>query len=190
MVTTPQYLTVEDYLAYDDGTDRQYELVAGELNAMPPESRRNSRIALIILNALMALLPPERLCCKDTEIEVTGVQATIRLPDLMVLSEALVSLLENQPRSIIRQAMPSPLLVVEVVSPGKAAEDRDYRYKRSEYGARGIPEYWVVDPIRAQVLVLTWVDGFYEEAVYTPGDTVQSSTIPGLALAVNAILGR
>ncbi|AFY31467.1 hypothetical protein Cal7507_0989 [Calothrix sp. PCC 7507] len=28
--------------------------------------------------------------------------------------------------------MPYPALVVEVVSPGKVNEDRDYRYKRSE----------------------------------------------------------
>jgi Uma2 family endonuclease len=43
-------------------------------------------------------------------------------------------------RSTITEDMPAPLLVVEVVSPGKANEDRDYRYKRSEYAARGIAE--------------------------------------------------
>jgi Uma2 family endonuclease len=31
------YLTVEDYLAYDDGTDSRYELVDGVLVDMPPE---------------------------------------------------------------------------------------------------------------------------------------------------------
>ncbi|WP_367889252.1 Uma2 family endonuclease [Leptolyngbya iicbica] len=44
--------------------------------------------------------------------------------------------------------MPAPLLVVEVVSPGKVNEDRDYRYKRSEYATRGIGEYWIIDPSR------------------------------------------
>ena len=38
-------LTFEDYLAYDDGTDTRYELVDGELVAMPPESQRNNAIA-------------------------------------------------------------------------------------------------------------------------------------------------
>lgn len=33
-----QYLTLEAYLAYDDGTDTRYELVDGELIVMPPES--------------------------------------------------------------------------------------------------------------------------------------------------------
>ncbi|WP_229642260.1 Uma2 family endonuclease [Waterburya agarophytonicola] len=29
---------------------------------------------------------------------------------------------------------------------GKVNQDRDYRYKRSEYAARGIAEYWIIDP--------------------------------------------
>jgi len=38
--TTPDkiLLTWDEYLAYDDGTDTRYELVAGELVEMPPES--------------------------------------------------------------------------------------------------------------------------------------------------------
>ncbi len=61
--------------------------------------------------------------------------------------------------------MPPPVLVVEVVSPGKANEERDCRYKRSEYAARGIAGTGV-DPEKTQVMVLTLVDGLYEEAVF------------------------
>ena len=32
-----------------------------------------------------------------------------------------------------------------IVSPNQ--EKRDYRYKRTEYAARGIAEYWIDDPI-------------------------------------------
>ena len=31
-------LTLEEYLAYDDGTENRYELVDGKLIIMPPES--------------------------------------------------------------------------------------------------------------------------------------------------------
>ena len=55
-------------------------------------------------------------------------------------------------------------LVVEGVSPKQ--EKRDYRYKRSEYAARGIAEYWIVDPIQQRVTVLEWVEGLYEERVF------------------------
>lgn len=42
-------LTFEEYLSYEDSTDRHYELVAGELIEMPPESRDNSQISLYLL---------------------------------------------------------------------------------------------------------------------------------------------
>ena len=62
----------------------------------------------------------------------------------MILGTELVASLQGQSRRTIIDNMPAPLLVVEVVSPGKVNEDRDYRYKRSEYAARGISEYWIV----------------------------------------------
>ena len=60
--------------------------------------------------------------------------------------------------------MPPPLLVVEIVSPNQ--ESRDYRYKRSKYAARGIMEYWIVDPIAQKLTILQWVDRFYDELVF------------------------
>ena len=188
MITT-SFLTLKDYLSQENNSDRHYELIAGEMVAMPPESRINARIAMNILKVLMIVLPPKCLCCKDTEIEVTGNRSTVRLPDLLVLSEELVNLLENETRSLIRREMPAPLLVIEVVSPGKEAEDRDYRYKRSEYAARGIPEYWIVDSIRQQVLLLTLIDGFYEEIIYQKCDRLQSNILPNFTLNITDILG-
>jgi Uma2 family endonuclease len=35
MTTTRKKLTFEEYLDYDDGTDNRYELVDGELVALP-----------------------------------------------------------------------------------------------------------------------------------------------------------
>ncbi|MBW4518158.1 MAG: Uma2 family endonuclease [Scytolyngbya sp. HA4215-MV1] len=72
---------------------------------------------------------------------------------------------------------------------GKPNEDRDYRYKRSEYAARGISEYWIVDAAKAQVMVLTLVDGFYEEAVFQGGDRIQLAVLPTLNLTASQVLG-
>jgi Uma2 family endonuclease len=38
--------TVEEYLAYDDGTDRRYELEDGQLLEMPPERPENNDIEI------------------------------------------------------------------------------------------------------------------------------------------------
>ncbi len=84
--------------------------------------------------------------------------------------------------------MPSPAMVVEVVSPGKVNEDRDYRYKRSEYAAPGIPEYWIIDGDRAKITLLTLLDGLYEETVFQDTDIIRSVTFPLLNLTAAQVL--
>lgn len=188
MTTAAKKLTLEEYLAYDDGTDTRYELVDGELVEMPPETDSNNLISLYLLLKFLKFVPIQLIRHKDTEIVVTGNRTRVRLPDLMILTEELFTAIGGR-RATITQDMPSPALVVEVVSPGKANEDRDYRYKRSEYAARGILEYWIVDPGKAKVTVLTLVDGLYEEAVFQGSDRVTSMAFPDLALTVTQILG-
>jgi Uma2 family endonuclease len=187
MVRAVRKFTLEEYLAYDDGEETRYELVNGELVEMPPETKRNNLIALYLLSEFLKLVPIQCICYKDTEIVVTGNPTKVRIPDLLILTKELVTALGDK-RATITQDMPAPALVVEVVSPGKVNEDRDYRYKRSEYAARGIPEYWIVDPEKSRFTVLTLIDGFYEEAVFQGNDRIVSTTFPSLNISVAQIL--
>jgi Uma2 family endonuclease len=176
-------MSLEDFFAYDDGTDTRYELENGELIAMPTESELNRRIAMFLLAYLLqAGLLPQYLTMK-TEVTVLGSRATVRLPDLMVLSEELAIALENAPRSTVTIDMPPPRLVVEVVSPGKKNIDRDYRYKRSQYEARGIAEYWIVDPMAQRVTVLTLVEGLYEAETFEGAAAIVSTLLAELTPA-------
>ena len=177
MTTTTALLTLEEYLAYDDGTDNRYELVDGKLIRMPPESDRNNLIALYLLSEFLKLVPIQLIRHKDTEIVVTGNRTRVRMPDLLILTAELFTAIGGK-RATITPDMPSPVLVVEVVSPGKANRDRDYRYKRSEYAARGIAEYWIVDPEFARVTVLSLVDGLYEEKVFENQQAIVSEIVP------------
>ena len=187
MTIASQKLTLEEYLAYDNGTDTRYELVDGELVEMPPETDWNNLIALYLLSEFLKLVPLRLIRHKDTELVVTGNRTRVRLPDLMILTEELLVAIGGQ-RATITPDMPSPALVVEVVSPGKVNEDRDYRYKRSEYGARGISEYWIVDPGKARVTVLMLIDGLYEEEVFEGEDSISSGILPAFKLSATQVL--
>jgi Uma2 family endonuclease len=177
MNLTSQLMTLEEYFHYTDDTDTRYELEAGELLVMSPESDINRRIATFLLVYFAQRgISPFRLTMK-TEIAVSGARSTVRLPDLMVLSDDLAQALEGASRSTVMLDMPPPQLVVEVVSPGKENEDRDYRYKRSQYQARGIEEYWIIDPMRQQVTVLKLVEGLYDEAVFKAGADIVSGLL-------------
>ncbi len=198
--TTVNKLTLEEYLAYDDGTDTQYELVDGELVEMPPETDRNNLISLYLLSEFLKFVPIRLIrhkdtelvvignrSHKDTELVVIGNRTRVRLPDLMILTQELLTTLAGR-RATITPDMPSPIMVVEVVSPGKVNEDRDYRYKRSEYAARGIPEYWIVDADKERVTLLTLVDGLYEETVFQGKDLIRPVTFPTLDLTAAQVL--
>ena len=121
---TRRRMTLEEYLTYDDGTDALYELVNGELVEMPSESDVNNAIAILLILAFARYVPGHWLR-RGTEIVVSGSRAIARVPDVMVLTEESAAALAGAPRSIILLDMPSPQLVVEVVSPGSDNELRD-----------------------------------------------------------------
>jgi Uma2 family endonuclease len=173
-------MTLAEFLTYDDGTDAVYELENGELRRMPTESEINCLIVSFLFSYFIQVGIPFSQLRTKTEIAVSGLQATVRLPDFMILTHEQVEALRGAPRSLITLDMPPPRLVVEVVSPGQENIDRDYRYKRSQYESRGIPEYWIVDPLLEQVTVLSWVNGLYEAAVFRGPDPIQSGLLQEL----------
>jgi Uma2 family endonuclease len=181
-------ITIEDYLNYDDGTDARYELVNGELVEMPTESLFNCQIAKLLMFELAKYIPIVRICLKDIEIVVSGSRAKIRRPDLAVLSEDGYLALAGQRSNTVTYHMPAPILVVEVVSPSQENRDRDYRHKRTEYAARGIQEYWIIDPELQQITLCLWVNGQYEDRVYTGVMKIVSTVVNGFALTANEIL--
>ncbi|PNJ90523.1 hypothetical protein CEP14_15660 [Cylindrospermopsis raciborskii C04] len=186
VATTAKKMTFEEFLNYDDGTDYLYELENGEIILMPFESEINRRIAVFLLIYFSELgIPYYRLSMK-TEIAVNSRMVGVRVPDLVVFSEELTQVMQNATRSLILMDMPPPLLVVEVVSPNQ--EKRDYRYKRSEYAARGINEYWIVDPMGQKVTVLEWVEGLYEERVFMDDEVICYPLFAEVKLTVNEIL--
>ncbi|PAX51232.1 Uma2 family endonuclease [Brunnivagina elsteri] len=185
-VATAKKMTFEEFLNYDDGTDNLYELENGELIPMPSESDINQRIAIFLVACFLQLgIPSYRLRMK-AEVAVNSRQVGVRVPDLTLFSEELATIMQGATRSLILMDMPPPLLVVEVVSPNQ--ENRDYRYKRSEYAARGIAEYWIVDPIAQKVTVLEWVEGFYDERVYQGESVIVSSIFANLQLTAAEVL--
>jgi Uma2 family endonuclease len=186
MTATIAKMTLADFLAYDDGTNQRYELENGELILMPSESDINQRIASFLFALFLGLGIPSYRLRIGLEIAVSSSRVGVRLPDLAVLSEEGAEELAGTKRAIVLMEMPPPWLVVEVVSPGQ--EKRDYRYKRSEYAARGIAEYWIVEPSTAQVTILEWIDGFYEEQVFTGLDKINSAIFTELQVTAEQVL--
>lgn len=178
-----QKLTFEEYLAFNDGTGNHYELVDGQLILMTPPRIEHFLIVKFLEQQFDAEI--QRLSLPWLTFRETGVRTGYnksRLVDLCVVTQA-------QAKELLGQAavfQTAPRLIVEVVSPDSIA--RDYRYKRSEYAAIEVPEYWIVDPLEAKVTLLLWEEGWYEETVLTGKQAIASPTFPELSLTVEQIL--
>jgi Uma2 family endonuclease len=180
------YLSVPDFYAYCDRTDIKYELEDGILITMPPEPISNSLVSRRLFMALSNYVPLYALTYKEVFVEVSG--RRVRNPDLLILGEECFKALAQTTQGTITQDMPPPLVAIEIVSPNGENIARDYRYKRSEYAARGISEYWIVDPQQAKITVLTLVEGFYEEAIYTGAEQISSQAVSEIEIKVSDIL--
>ncbi|MGL5943360.1 MAG: Uma2 family endonuclease [Waterburya sp.] len=170
--------TLEEYLnCVDIAQDQTYELVNGQIQEMPPESWLNLQIIMYLITEITKTIPYQQVTNK-AEIIISGSRVTARVPDLMVLTPEGAAELAQYKRSTITLDMPPPLLVVEVVSPGKKNHDRDYRFKRSEYAARGIKNYWIIDPQDQKFVCFELKDGFYEEQVFDNSQATISLQLP------------
>lgn len=156
----PRFQSFEEYLSYDDGTDKLYELFNGELIEVPPELGRNVQIANRLFLIFALLLGTDRVRGHGLELEVNG-EPRNRYPDLTILREEHIEQLAQ--RNTIRLTMSPPLLVVEVVSPGELQRSRDYIAKRIQYQDCGVAEYWIVDPDPQTVLILKLTENSYTE---------------------------
>ena len=179
--TTKNLYSFEEYLKYEDDPDNRYELVEGKLELMNPPTFRHILICDFLRDTFKAEI--NRLKLPWLAIREGGIRTgwrKSRIADVYVVNKEQV--MDSLDESGILST--SPLLIIEVVSPDSIK--RDYRFKRSEYAALGICEYWIVDPIQQQVTILLLDEGLYEETVFTSEQLV-SPTFTELKLTPQQI---
>jgi Uma2 family endonuclease len=187
-----RFRTFEEYAALDPSElpEGNYELVDGVIVEMGAENDQNLEIVSFLFSVFLQFVP-YNLLRRGTEIAVPSRLVTSRFPDLTVLTEETRAAMKRDRRSLIELDMPAPRLVVEVVSPGDPGSDnydRDYIEKPREYAKRGIPEFWLIDPVREVVLVLYLVEKTYKTAEFRGMSQIKSSTFQTLSLTAQQIL--
>jgi Uma2 family endonuclease len=190
MTISVDRLTFAEYLKYTDGSDRNYELVNGELILMSLGTGKHGAIIKCLERTLETEITKQNL---DWVVlpGLVGIRSprggkwdTCRIPDLVIIPLEQWQTLETR-EAVIEFTESPPILVVEVVS--ESTKNTDYRAKRSEYSILDIPEYWIVDPLLAKITILTLDDGWYEPVEFQGGDLIQSPTFSDLQLSVDRI---
>jgi Uma2 family endonuclease len=166
---------LEEFLAFDDGTDRRYELFDGAIVAMAPPARAHgalvSRLARVIGNALR---PPCEVIA-EAGIIPPGRGASYYQADLAVTCTPGVS---------GDQFVAEPVVIVEVLSPSTAATDRD----------RKLPDYRKIASLQ-HILVISSTEPRIEhfrreEGGWKVQDQADSGTVSLESLAVTLDLAE
>lgn len=123
------------------------EWVAGWAVLMPPEYSDNG-FAAFELGFLLKTMFPDLNPIIQSGLDVSD--ESKRIPDLAVY-----------PRRVPNQVFVAdqPIIVAEVLS--EATRKQDLVVKRAEYAARGIDQYWILDPKQRRLTVLVNVAGEY-----------------------------
>jgi Uma2 family endonuclease len=81
-----RFESFEEYILYDDNSEKIYELFNGELVEMPPESGLNIQIATFLLLQFASIVDYRRVRGQGLELEVRG-EPRNRYPDLTIIRE-------------------------------------------------------------------------------------------------------
>jgi Uma2 family endonuclease len=157
-------LSVEDYLALEEGSQIRHEYMGGELHAMAGEIVPHNTIALNIAAALRGKFRggPCRVFVENVKLRLE-----VAREDLFYYPDVVVSC---HPMGIERLFVRFPTLVVEVLSPSTESIDR--REKKLSY--QQIPtldEYIIVAQERREVTVFRRANHWVPET-FTASDTV------------------
>jgi len=173
--------TEEEYLQLEQSR-MMVELVDGCLEFLPMPTLFHQRIALFLYTLLRDYLKQTTL---DAEVGVAPCPVKLwstheREPDVFVLMPGRVTDAKSPPNGAD--------LVVEIVSEGWEARQRDLVDKRRDYARAGVREYWIVDPETESITVLA-LDGetYRLHGDFKSGATATSVLLDGFAVEVAAV---
>jgi Uma2 family endonuclease len=165
-------------------TNRMAELVNGSLEILPMPTWLHQLIVDFLVTSIKAHLINSRLggVVLFAPLPTKLFPGTIREPDVLFVSP------QNIPTD--PKGYPKKLdFVMEVVSEGAEAHQRDYEAKRSDYAKAGIAEYWIVDPEQRLITVLGLQGTTYRTlGEYGAGQVAKGHYWEGFSIAVDQVL--
>ncbi len=163
----------------DDG--RRYELYDGEVIMVPMPFPRHQRAALHIGEILIEYERATGGLVFDVPIDIVFSEHNVIQPDLVFFRKERRHLID-----MMQATRAAPDLAVEVAS--RSTEARDRGRKMQLLARFGVPEYWIVDPVKNTLEIYTLTASGYEVAgACDERQDVRSPTLPGLSFQARRV---
>lgn len=172
-------ISYEEFLKWD-GENSHVEWVNGEVIEMSPISDRHEDLSGFLKPLLRHFVEAHQLgIIRGEPFQMKpALSLPGRAPDFFFVANAHLDRLRNT-------YLEGPAdLVVEIISPESRARDRGDKF--FEYEAAGIPEYWLIDPVRQQAEFYQFNEnGIYRTVPLDQEGRYHSAVLPGLWLQVD-----
>jgi Uma2 family endonuclease len=171
--------TVQDYERLEEGAP--YQLIGGELIMTPSPTAFHQSIIYRLILKLGNFVEQKRLgVILQSPIDVYLSDEDVYQPDLIFIRADRAKGLRKDKLRIV------PDLVVEVLSPSTAYYD--FTRKKEMYCARGVEEYWIVDPEAETIEVMIKQEEIYRtERLLHNSEILESTMFSGFSMKVEDI---
>jgi Uma2 family endonuclease len=169
LIIKPGFEEEEFYRLADE--DSNWEYLDGRIIVHSPASYRHERIFAFLFTLLQNFVDVKKGGV------VLGSRYPMRLDARWSPEPDIVVVLDGRRHLLKPQRLDGPAdLVIEIAS--ESDPGLDYREKLPRYREAEIPEIWIVDPFKQQVVVEKRSESGYTSAVESEG-IVQCSVLPG-----------
>jgi Uma2 family endonuclease len=146
-----RHMTLAEFLRWEDGTDRRYELIGGSPVAMAPPARAHGVLSVRLGAMIDAGLRSRRPCMAQSEagIVLPSRDDTFYVADLSVTCSRY-----HRGEQFIKD----PILIVEILSPSTERHDRRIK----------VPAYRTIDTVGEILLIDS--ESIYAEILRREGD--------------------
>lgn len=155
--------TIEDIYALPEG--ERAELIDGQIYYMSPPNTKHQRISTRLVSAIDRYIGGHKGKC-----EVFAAPFAVYLDEKTnTYVEPDVSVICDPDKLDDRGCKGAPDWIIEIVSPG--SRRMDYYTKLFKYRTAGVREYWIVDPMKNQIMVYDFENEDTEQ--YTFQDSIK-----------------
>ena len=159
----------------DDG--RRYELYDGEVVVVPSPLPRHQRVLLHICEVLAEYERATGGLVFEAPMDIVFSEHNVVQPDVVFFRQERRHLID-----MMAATRAAPDLAVEVLS--RSTEARDRGRKMQLLARFGVPEYWIVDPVKNTIeIYLLRGPAFERVAAHDEHQEIHSPTLPDLSFS-------
>lgn len=171
--------TYQDYLHMSE--DKRYELIEGDFFMVPSPNEYHQRISRELGYILLSFVKKNKLgLIYYAPFDVVFSDEDVVQPDIIFVSKEQKNIITKDNIKGV------PDLLIEILSPNISYRDKEI--KRKLYYKYGVKEYWIVDPGKQNIEVLSLThDGYKTTGIYDTGMVLSSPLLHDLTIELKSV---